>query len=122
MIELRKRAASILMLTLLATIALTSVAKGIAFVLDEDASESAQVPSSLSQYFPDALPPPTEWNKTYGGSGWDVTNSFLQTGDGGYLLAGYTESYGAGKGDFWLVKTNSAGRMLWKPNFRGSRI
>lgn len=120
MMELRKRAASILMLTLLITIALASVARGIAFVLDEAASESAQVPSPLSPYFPDALPPPTEWNKTYGGSGWDVASSLLQIGDGGYLLAGYTESYGAGKGDFWLVKTNTAGRMLWNRTFGGA--
>jgi hypothetical protein len=46
------------------------------------------------------------WSKTYGGTGWDEAYSVVQTGDGGYALAGYTDSYGAGGADFWLVKTD----------------
>jgi len=76
--------------------------------------------STTLSYLPDAVPPPTEWNKTYGGTAWDVANSLVQTGDGGYMLAGFTASYGAGGGDFWLVKTNSAGRMLWNRTYGGS--
>jgi hypothetical protein len=41
--------------------------------------------------------PVDEWNKTFGGAGNDTAHSVLQTSDGGYILAGWTESYGAGK-------------------------
>jgi len=48
-----------------------------------------------------------EWNKTYGGTGDDHAYSLVQTSDGGYAIAGYTESrlyeYLT---DFWLVKTD----------------
>jgi len=49
------------------------------------------------------------WNRTYGGAQMDVSLSVVQTGDGGYAIAGYTDSYGAGNYDFWLVKTDAAG-------------
>ena len=45
-----------------------------------------------------------QWDKTYGGPEADGARSVLQTSDGGYLLAGFTESYGAGKEDLWLIK------------------
>ena len=47
-----------------------------------------------------------EWNRTYGGTERDVALSLVATSDGGYAIAGYTESFGAGKDDFWLIKTN----------------
>ena len=59
------------------------------------------------------------WNKTYGGADWEGANSLVQTSDGGYAIAGYTESYGAGVSDFWLVKTDSAGNMLWNKTYGG---
>ena len=45
-----------------------------------------------------------EWNKTYGGTFADWAVSVVQTENGGYALAGTTYSFGAGGGDFWLVK------------------
>ena len=45
-----------------------------------------------------------QWNKTYGGIGSDGTYSVIQTTDGGFALAGFTDSYGAGEGDMWLIK------------------
>jgi hypothetical protein len=48
--------------------------------------------------------PPTEWTQTYGGTNRDYAYSVVQTSDGGYALVGYTDSFGAGNFDFWLVK------------------
>ncbi|KPV62804.1 MAG: hypothetical protein AOA66_1203 [Candidatus Bathyarchaeota archaeon BA2] len=46
------------------------------------------------------------WSRTYGGARGDYAWSVVQTGDGGYALAGHTYSFGAGDCDFWLVKTD----------------
>ena len=60
-----------------------------------------------------------EWEKTYGGLQNDVARCVIQTSDGGYLLGGYTESYGKGKSDAWLIKTTSEGLVQWQQHFGG---
>ena len=60
-----------------------------------------------------------EWSKTFGGENSDWARSVIQTSDGGYALAGYTGSYGAGGEDFWLVKTDSSGNEEWNKTFGG---
>ena len=57
------------------------------------------------------------WNKTYGGQGHDEANSMIQTSDGGYAIAGYTESYDTGSFNFKLVKTDSSGNMMWNKTY-----
>jgi predicted secreted protein len=61
-----------------------------------------------------------QWNQTYGGTAQDGAYSVVQTSDGGYALAGFTDSYGAGGYDFWLVKTDSSGRMVWNQTYGGT--
>ncbi len=60
------------------------------------------------QAYSHSEPPETEWNRTYGGASYDFAWSVVETGDGGYALAGGTRSFGAGGGDFWLVKIGRA--------------
>ena len=61
-----------------------------------------------------------EWVQTYGGSHLERASSVIETTDGGFALAGHTESYGAGAADFWLVKTNSSGGVEWTQTYGGS--
>jgi len=62
----------------------------------------------------------TLWTRTYGGNSYDEAWSVQQTADGGYIVAGCTHSFGAGSGDFYLVKTNSQGDTLWTRTYGGS--
>jgi predicted secreted protein len=61
-----------------------------------------------------------QWNQTYGGTGYDAAYALVQTVDGGYALAGYTNSFGAGNLDSWLVKTDAAGAMQWNRTYGGT--
>jgi len=62
----------------------------------------------------------TLWTRTYGGSSWDEGYSVQQTTDGGYILAGWTSSFGAGGWDAYLIKTDSLGDTLWSRTYGGS--
>lgn len=59
------------------------------------------------------------WDRTFGGREDDVGMSVLQSSDGGYIVAGRTASFGQGRDDIWLLKTDSAGRELWNETFGG---
>lgn len=62
----------------------------------------------------------TLWAKNYGGLNADAGNSVEQTTDGGYIVAGWTKSFGAGAEDFYLVKTNPYGDTLWTKTYGGA--
>lgn len=57
------------------------------------------------------------WNKTFGGSAHDRAYSLVTTPDGGYALVGETFSFGTGYSDFWLIKTDSFGNLLWNQTY-----
>jgi len=61
-----------------------------------------------------------QWARTFGGSSWDVAYSVQQTSDGGYIVAGYTYSFGAGDADVFLLKTDASGNLQWARTFGGS--
>jgi len=54
-----------------------------------------------------------EWSKTYGGTGDNFGRDIIQTPDNGYAIAGYTNSYGAGDNNMWVVKVDSSGVEKW---------
>ena len=58
-----------------------------------------------------------EWNQTFGGSDDDMGYSVNQTTDGGYVLTGYSQSFGSGESDVWLIKTDGQGNELWRKTF-----
>jgi len=60
------------------------------------------------------------WQNTFGGTGNDYGHSVAKTSDGGYIIAGYTDSFGAGGEDVYLVKTDASGNQLWQNTFGGT--
>ncbi len=61
------------------------------------------------------------WDRTYGGSGSDLANAITPANDGGFLIAGYTYSNGAGSTDFWVVKIDDQGNKLWEQTYGGNQ-
>lgn len=67
-----------------------------------------------------------QWQKSFGGSGMDVFKSVSQTKDGGYIVAGYSDSKGGtvnsngGILDYWVVKLTGTGVLQWQKTYGGS--
>ncbi|MEO0211949.1 MAG: hypothetical protein ABIN66_08890 [candidate division WOR-3 bacterium] len=60
------------------------------------------------------------WARTFGGANWDIASSITQTSDGGYAVAGYTDSFGAGNADFLVLKLNPDASLAWARTFGGT--
>ncbi|QMU29528.1 T9SS C-terminal target domain-containing protein [Adhaeribacter radiodurans] len=69
------------------------------------------------------------WDKTFGGTGEEVLTALQQTKDGGYILAGYSNSTAGkdktensrGAQDFWILKLNKNGSKAWDKTYGGNR-
>src|SRR5688500_10651105 len=72
--------------------------------------------------------PPIEWQKTFGGSSCDEANKIIQTSDGGYLMAGFTNyndgdaggNHGPGDTDGWIIKMDPTGNIQWRKMIGGT--
>ena len=69
-----------------------------------------------------------QWEKSYGGTNNDNARAAVQTSDGGYLVAGFTfssdgdVSFFHGSVDYWVLKLDSAGVLLWEKTYGGSNF
>ncbi len=67
-----------------------------------------------------------QWKKCYGGSQWEEASTIHQTNDGGYIFAGLAQSLDGdvsgvhGDLDYWVVKLDSTGTIVWQKAFGGS--
>jgi hypothetical protein len=61
-----------------------------------------------------------ESQKTYGGKGGDSLRMVRQTSDGGYVVAGMTNSFSNGRSDVWVMKFDSNGNMQWNKGYGSS--
>ena len=59
------------------------------------------------------------WMNLYGGKEDDIANAVSESKDGGFIITGETTSYGKGKSDILLLKTNQLGTEKWKKTVGG---
>lgn len=61
------------------------------------------------------------WEREFGGEASEEAGNIVST-DGGYLIAGSTESVGSGSWDMWLIKIDNSGKELWSKPIGGGDI
>ena len=61
------------------------------------------------------------WVELYGASKKEGANSIVRTRDSGFVMVGYSESYGNGGSDIWVVHLNNEMELVWQNFFGGSR-
>jgi len=66
-----------------------------------------------------AQAPEPIWLGTYGGRGDDVGYAVEEADDGGYIIAGYTDSFGGGHKDVYLLKVDDEGNVVWEEAYGG---
>jgi len=60
------------------------------------------------------------WARAIGGTNYDSGSSIQQTSDGGYVITGYTSSFGAGDWDVFVIKLDSSGNLSWAKTMGGT--
>ena len=63
-----------------------------------------------------------QWARIFGGDNDDETRYIHQTTDGGYIVAGVTESFGAGGSDIWVLKLSPSGEIEWQKTYGGTEV
>ena len=82
--------------------------------------------SSLFSMFLWGQAPDISWQKSLGGSGYDEIRSIQPTSDGGFILAGFSDSNDGdvsanhGGNDYWVVKLDDTGNITWQKSLGGS--
>jgi gliding motility-associated-like protein len=67
------------------------------------------------------------WQKFYGGTGFETANTIIRARDGGFFIAGITESSDGnscknfGEEDYWILKLNSTGNLEWQKSLGGTK-
>ncbi len=105
------------------------------YVLAACGAETAPVETLPSPTFTQIIPSPTLaedqrplstpsgseliFAHTFGGEHLDIGINLIQTDDGGYALLGYTESFGEGAEDIYLVRLDAKGQALWEQTYGG---
>ena len=64
----------------------------------------------------------TLWTRTCGGAGMESAYDVVPTTGGGFVIAGYTSSFGAGANDGWLVGFSAGGDSLWARTYGGASV
>lgn len=62
------------------------------------------------------------WERRYGGAATDWTNGIAETADGNLVVVGHTESKGAGNADYWVLKLDPRGEVVWDHTFGGPGV
>ncbi|MCA6212788.1 protein kinase [Thermococcus bergensis] len=60
-----------------------------------------------------------KWQKTYGGSRWDQSTGVAIADNGEIIVAGYTESFGAGWRNVWVLRLDADGNVKWQKTYGG---
>ena len=63
-----------------------------------------------------------EWDRTYGGSGYEISYSAIQTLYGSYIITGHSDSFSGEEGnyDVYIIRTDSEGNEVWSSTYGGS--
>ena len=69
-----------------------------------------------------------QWRGYYGGTNNDRSHAVVRSDDGGFVMSGFTESSdydinnSRGSYDFWVVKIDNTGNLVWENSFGGTGI
>lgn len=75
-----------------------------------------------------AQAPAIQWQKAFGGTGYEEATTIVKTTDGGFIIAGETDSTDGdvttshGQADFWVVKIDQIGNIEWQKTFGGTNV